>query len=103
MTRDIFRPHREPARQLYDAFQREATRRSGRSPEEWQLAERQAVWRAARDYAQQHGLPVLEMSDIEEAEVSAMCHVDYGAKWAYRIRDIMDQKAGIAAMEEDDE
>lgn len=82
---DIFRPPREPARTLYDVFQEEAAHRKGRSVEEWQRAERLAVWKAARDYAQQHGLRVPTMEDVEQAETCASGHVDYGAKWAYGI------------------
>ena len=90
MSDDIFRPRTDPARLLYDAFHLEAKKRDGRFEEQWQLAEREAIWRAARDYAQQHGLSVLEMADIERAERYAMGHIDYGAKWAYGIRDIME-------------
>ena len=83
--RDIFRPFKAPARTLYDAFQEEATHREGRSVEEWILAERQAVWEAARDYAQQHGLRIPTMDEVKQAENCASGHVDYGAKWAYAI------------------
>ena len=87
--RDVFRPNREPARTLYDAFQREAVNRKGRSTAEWQNEERQAVWRAARDYAQQHGLRVPTLTEVRRAENSAAGHVDYGAKWAYGIAEVL--------------
>ena len=82
---DIFRPHREPARTLYDVFQKEAAHRKGRSIQEWQRLERLAIWGAAKDYAQQYGLCVPTMDDIERAETCAVGHVDYGAKWAYGV------------------
>ena len=83
--KDIFRPPKGPARTLYDAFQEEAAHREGRSVAEWILAERQAVWTAARDYAQQHGLRVPAMDEVKQAENCASGHIDYGAKWAYAV------------------
>lgn len=47
MGHDIFRPQRDPAQQIYDAFVAESTRRPGRSVEERILAERHAVLNAA--------------------------------------------------------
>ena len=87
--KDFFRPSIEPARTLYDAFQKEAEKRKERDSEEWILLERLAVWRAARDYAQQHGLGIPLMHVIEEAEQLACGHVDFGAKWAYKISEYM--------------
>jgi hypothetical protein len=43
---DIFEPRREPARSIYLAFQAEATKRKGRSVDEWLSAEREVVYRA---------------------------------------------------------
>lgn len=83
--RDIFRPTQEPARRIYDAFQDEATKRSGRSFEEWHGAEKNRVWAEARDYAQQHGKPIPTMEQIEAAERSASGHTDYGSTWAYGV------------------
>lgn len=77
---DIFRPRSDPARRIYDAFQREAKKRPGRDLEEWQAREREAVLTAARiDW------PTLPMSVVEDAEKCACGHVDYGAKWAHGI------------------
>ncbi len=86
---DIFRPHTEPARTLYDAFQTEARKRSGRSIGEWIEAERAAVWVAARDYAQQHGLRTPTWMDVVEAEPFVYESADYGAKWAIRLAEKM--------------
>lgn len=80
-----FRPITEPARTLYDAFQAEAGKRAGRSVEEWSVAEAGAVWSAARDYAQQQGLAVPTMAQIESAELLARGHTDYGSKWAHGV------------------
>lgn len=89
---DVFRPSREPARTIYDAFQAEAKKRKGRSVNEWIEAERQAVWRAARDYAQQRGLRILSLEEVTMAENYAMGHVDYGAKWAYQVERAMNKQ-----------
>lgn len=67
---------------ILSAHMQEAAKRSGRTFEEWRKAELQAVWTAARDYAQQHGLRVPLMTDVQQAEVLAVGHSDYGAKWA---------------------
>ena len=88
---DCFRPYSDPARFLYDSFQEEAMHRPERNAEDWIVAERNAMWRAARDYAQQHGLRVPTMAEVQIAESSAMGHVDYGAKWAYRVAEFMQQ------------
>jgi len=87
--RDIFRPHRNPAQLLYDVFQKEAKKRNERSVEEWLEAERQAVWRAARNYAQQYGLRIPLMEEVKKTEQYASGSVDYGAKWAYAITEYM--------------
>jgi hypothetical protein len=87
--KDVFRPRTDPARLLYDAFQAEAEKRPGRPVEFSVLSERAAVWRAARDYAQQHGLRVPTLVEVEKAERLAMGHVDYGAKWAYGVAELL--------------
>jgi hypothetical protein len=84
-NRDVFRPRHEPALTIYDAFQAEAKHRKGRTFDEWASAERLAVWRAASEYARQHGLREPLMAEVERAESYAMGSVDYGAKWAYQI------------------
>lgn len=86
---DPFRPSHQPAQGIYDALQVEVAQRKSRDLDVWIKEERLAVWRAARDYAQQHGLPVLSLDEIEKAERSAMGHTDYAAKWAYGVSDRM--------------
>ena len=88
-SRDFLRPRNEPACTLYDAFQAEAEHRDGRALEDWTRMEREAVWRAARDYAQQHGLRVPTLEDVERAETFACGHADYGTTWAFRVADAM--------------
>lgn len=88
-THDVFRPHRQPAQAIYDAFQMEAEKRRGRSVEEWLKAERQAVLAAASQAAEQMGLAVPTMEQVILAEHCAMGHVNYGAKWAYGIAESM--------------
>ena len=89
MTTAIFRPRTEPARTIYDVFQAIAADRSDVTPDKWEHRERMAVWGAARDYAEQHGLRVPTIAQVELAERSAMGHCDYGAKWAYGVAEAM--------------
>jgi hypothetical protein len=70
---------------IYDAFQNEAEKRPGRTCEEWVEKERLVVWQTARDYAQQYGMRIPTMDEVERAERYAMGSVDYGAKWAYKV------------------
>ena len=86
---DVFRPRSQPALTLYEAFQAEAAHRKGREWPEWNHAEVNAVWRAARDYAQQRGLRVPLLEDVARAERYASGSIDYGATWAYRVAEMM--------------
>ncbi|KGG86161.1 hypothetical protein P245_20810 [Comamonas thiooxydans] len=65
---------------IQSAHTQEAQKRAGRSLEEWSKAELMAVWTAARDYAQQHGLRVPLMTEVESAEKLALGHSDYSRK-----------------------
>lgn len=67
----------------------EAELRRGRTFEEWSKAEAMAVWAAARDFAQQHGLPVPTLDDVERLERHACGHTDYVSKWALYIVELM--------------
>ena len=89
----IFRPHRQPAQLLYDAFEAEAKKRPGRPLGVWIREEREAVWRAARDWAQQNGKPVPTMEMVKNAETYACGHTDYGAKWAYTLVEEMQKQS----------
>ncbi len=91
---DVFRPRHDPARCIYDAFQ-EASKDRRCSIEAWIKRERLAVWKAARDYAQQHGLRVPTLKQVEDAERQAYGHVDYGAKWAYAIAYLMQHRPEV--------
>ena len=74
---------------IYDAFQKEAENRRERSIEEWQAAEREAVMREAAIQAARFGFRTPTLKEVERAEIYACGSVDYGAKWAYRLVDIM--------------
>lgn len=89
MSKDIFRPRHQPAQMLYDAFQKEAEKRDKRDFKEWSEAEIQAVWKAAREYAALHDLCIPTIEDVRYAEGYACGHVDYGAKWAYKLAEKM--------------
>lgn len=65
-----------------DALIREAQKRKGRSLEQWHAAEASAVWEATRDFAQQHGLRVPTLAEVERVERLARGHSDYCPKWA---------------------
>jgi len=82
---DVFRPAHEPARSIYDAFQAEAALRPGRHFLKWSRAEIEAVWRAARDYAQMHGRRIPTLEEIERAESYAQGSADYGLQWAIQV------------------
>lgn len=82
---DPFRPRNQPAKMIYDGILLEAQKRRGTHPDVWVKRERENVWRLARDYAQQKGLSVLTIEDVEKAEMSACGHTDYAAKWAYGV------------------
>lgn len=86
---DPWEPRCEPARTLYLAFQDEATRRKGRSVEEWITAEREAVWKAACSYARTNGKPEPAIELVARAERYAMGSIDYGATWAYTLERLM--------------
>ena len=55
---DIFRPSREPAQSIYDAFSKESELRGSRTFDEWQEAERLAVYRAAEKQALKTGTAI---------------------------------------------
>lgn len=92
-----FRPIRQPARAIFDALVAEQAHRKGRSFEEWQRAEREAVWRAARDFAQQNGICVPTIEQVHKREVLALGHTDYAAKWAYAVADLLVLPATVGA------
>lgn len=82
---------------LHAALDAEASMRSGRSFEEWSKAEAQAVWGAARDFAQQHGLRVPLLADVVRVERHACGHSDYGSKWALYVTELMLAREPAAA------
>ena len=90
MAHDVFRPRRPLPQCIYDAFQKEATKRDGRKVEEWQRKEIEAVFNAASAFAEKHGIPAPSMTDVEETERLASGHTDYGAKWAYGLEQRME-------------
>jgi hypothetical protein len=89
LMHDVFRPRVQPAQMIYDAFQEEAKKRKGRDFEVWNTEELCAVWRAAKEYAEQNGLRVPTMEEVKRADTYAMGSVDYGAKLSYRVVEFM--------------
>ena len=82
---DSLRPRTEPARTLYDAYEKEAERRHGRGAQKSVLAEREAVWSAAIDYANRRSLRAPSKTEVSKAEVLARGHTDYAAQWARNV------------------
>lgn len=87
--RDVFEPRHEPAKSIYLAFQEEASKRKGRSVEQWMKEETDAVFRACEREARKLGLQAPTMEQVQSAERYAMGSVDYGAKWAYQLVRVM--------------
>ncbi|MDY0748992.1 hypothetical protein SNE35_31125 [Paucibacter sp. R3-3] len=67
----------------------EAAKRPGRTVEQWTTAEVNAMWAAARDFAEQHGLRVPLLADVVRVERQACGHCDYGSKWALYVTGLM--------------
>jgi hypothetical protein len=86
---DIFEPRNEPAKSIYLAFQDEATKRKGRSVPDWTQAELARVHSEACNHAQRLGQHAPTLEEVARAESSAKGHIDYGAKWALRVAEIM--------------
>lgn len=86
---DIFQPRHDPARSIYNAFQDEASKRKGRTVEEWTEAEREAVFNASIRQARIMKLQAPSLEDVIRAEQYARGSVDYGAKWAYGVAEVM--------------
>jgi hypothetical protein len=82
---DVFEPRYEPAKSIYLAFQEEASKRSGRSLDDWISAERDRVFKEATHLAKIHGLRAPTIREVLEAESGARGHIDYGAKWAHYV------------------
>lgn len=89
---DVFRPHREPARTVYDAFQNEAKKRPLQTSDGWIEAERQVVYQTMCSEAPKFGLPIPTMEEVRQAETYATGHIDYGSKWVYRLLEIMSRR-----------
>ena len=74
---------------IHGALCQEAQKRKGRDFAEWSKAEANAVWQAARDFAQQYGLRVPLLDEVVRVEKSAMGHCDYGQKWSLYVAEKM--------------
>lgn len=92
MTYDVFRPPREPARSIYDAFQAEANLRSDRAVPEWTEREIAVVHAAALTAAAQYGLRAPSVDTVRRAELYARGSIDYGAKWAHMLVRLMTEE-----------
>lgn len=88
---DPFRPRREPARSIYEAFQAEATHRRSRSVDDWIRGERDTVQSTAARLAPSFGLRPPTTDEVEIAERLARGHIDYGLKWALYVVEAMHQ------------
>jgi hypothetical protein len=95
---DMFRPRFEPSRTIYDAFQEEAKYREGRTVEQWNKAERKAVWHAADAWCRMHKLEAPFLTDVIDADRYATGH-NYGAQWAYKLTDIIRERNNMTPRE----
>lgn len=89
MNTDPFRPRQEPQRSIYDAFQAEASKRAGRSFEEWSRAEIEAVHAAAITAARSYNLGEPSREEVVRAERYAQGSIDYGLTWVCKVVDRM--------------
>lgn len=83
----VFRPHSQPARRIYDALIDEAAKRD--ESENWEHNERLRVFREAREFAQENGLSFPTLGQVRECESYAIGHIDYAAKFAYRVAELI--------------
>lgn len=86
---DPFRPRREPARSIYEAFQADAAHRRLREVEVWIREELDVVHNTAVRLAPSYGLRPPSIAEVEAAERRARGHVDYGLKWALYVVEAM--------------
>jgi len=83
--KDPLRPWSQPAQRFYDAFQKA----SQREPRDFEAEER-AVWQEVCDYVQENGLRVPTLEEVQQAALYTQGHVDFGSKWAYALRDLIE-------------
>jgi hypothetical protein len=93
---DVFEPHHQPARSIYNALQSEQSKRKGRTVAEWTTAELNQVHFEAVRQAHEHGLRAPTLAEVMVAERCARGHIDYGAKWAYGVVESMRNRKGAA-------
>lgn len=87
---DVFRPRRELPRLIYDAIIDHD--RSAHEGLRWVEAERRLVARVANRWSTDMGLGVLvRLEDVERAERSASGHIDYVAKLAHAVAELVER------------
>lgn len=60
--------------------------------EEWKSTELAIVFRKTNEVARSLGLTLVTHKDVERADTYASGHIDYGAKFAYRIVELLQEK-----------
>lgn len=85
MTRDPFEPRHEPAKSIYLAFQAEAEKRKGRTPEQWSEAEVNAVLAEANRQSDLRDLRPVTREQVERAQIYASGSADYGLTWTMQV------------------
>lgn len=93
MTRDPFEPRHEPAKSIYLAFQTEATKRGGRTPDQWSEAEISAVLAEANRQSDLLDMRPVTREQVEQAEIYARGSADYGLTWTVQVVKDMEKKA----------
>lgn len=83
----MFRPYSQPAQRIYDALIDEASKRN--DSDNWEHKERLRVFREARNFAQENGLSFPSLDQVRDCESYANGHIDYAAKFAYRVAELV--------------
>lgn len=84
-----------PGHQIYAAFAAcAATRQADERAEVWRAREAQAVLQAASAVASEHGLAAPGLDVVNEAQIQAMGHSDYGVTWVCEVLKRMSARKG---------
>ena len=79
----------QPAQRIYDRILVESEYRDDNYPAKLRLG----VWQEAMDYALEKCLNPLSLEEVIRSERVALGHTDYAAKWAYRVAELLSEKA----------
>lgn len=78
----LFTPRSQPALEIYNALVAQQALRSTYKGIGWVEAERLVVWEKSKEVAFRMAITPLSLKAVEQAEMQAMGHTDYTAKFA---------------------